>query len=358
MLAAVICGPRDIRVKMVEDPSIQKDEILVKVKACGICGTDIHTYKMGNTSVSRKPLILGHEFSGEIVEVGPAVDGLRAGDKVLGTGYRACGVCHWCQRGLTDRCPYPKVPGEGLDGAFAEYVVVPTPALGKTLFHVPDNLDWEEAATIEPISVACYAVKRARIQTNETVVILGAGMIGQGIVQVCKAMGAHKVIVSEPSAIRLAMVSKLGADMVLNPKETNPIEAVKQATSGEMADVVFECSGSPVAFRQAPHMLRPFARIIQVGMFEENLELSPDLTSLMFAFRNITLRGSGGQRWDMALELVQTGQVKTRDLVTHEFPLDSAKEAFEVQSKSDEAIKVLIKPYVKPSPRGYSRIEN
>jgi len=243
-----------------------------------------------------------------------------------------------------DRCPNPRVPGEGLDGAFAEYVVVPNPALGRTFFHIPEDLGWEEAATIEPISVACYAVKRARIQTNETVVVLGAGMIGQGVVQVCKAMGAPKVIVSEPSAIRLAMASKLGADMALNPRETNPIEAVTEATSGEMADVVFECSGSPVAFRQAPHMVRPFARIIQVGMFEENLELSPDLTSLMFTFRNITLRGSGGQRWDMALELVRTGRVKTGDLITHEFPLDSVKEAFETQAKSDEAIKVLIRP--------------
>ena len=344
MLAAVICGPRDIRVKMVEDPSIQKDEILVKVKACGICGTDIHAYKMGNTSVSKEPLILGHELSGEIVEVGPAVEGLRVGDKVVGTGYRNCRVCPWCQQGLIDRCPNPRVPGEGLDGAFAEYVVVPNPALGRTFFHIPENLDWQEAATIEPISVACYAVKRARIQTDETVVILGAGMIGQGIVQVCKTMGVSKVIVSEPSAIRLAMASKLGADITVNPRETNPIEAVAEATSREMADVVFECSGSPVAFRQAPRMVRPFARIIQVGMFEENLELSPELTSLMFAFRNITLRGSGGQRWDMALELVQTGQVKTRDLITQEFPLEAAKEAFEMQAKSDEAIKVLIKP--------------
>jgi threonine dehydrogenase-like Zn-dependent dehydrogenase len=193
-----------------------------------------------------------------------------------------------------DKCPNPGVPGEGLDGAFAEYVVVPNPALGRTLFRVPENLDWKETATIEPISVACYAVKRAHIQTNETLVILGAGMIGQGIVQVCKAMGARKVIASEPSAIRLAMVSKLGADTALNPKETNPIEAVKQAASGEMADVVFECSGFPAAFRQATDMLRPFGRIIQVGMFEENLELNTELTSLMFAFRNMTLRGSGG----------------------------------------------------------------
>jgi len=340
----MIYGPRDIRLETVEDPGLRKDEILVKVKACGICGTDIHVYKTGGASASKKPIILGHEFSGEIVEVGAAVEGLRVGDKVVGTGYRNCGECYWCQQGQTDWCPNPALPGEGLDGAFAEYVVVPNPALGKMLFHIPEALSWEEAATIEPVSVACYAVRRARIQPNETVVVLGAGMIGQGIAQACRAMGAAKVIISEPSAKRLAMARKLGADTAINPRETDPVEAVTEATSGEMASVVFECSGSPVAFRQAPHMLRAFGRIMQVGMFEQDLELSPDLMSLMCQFRNITLRGCGGQRWDMALELLQTGQVKTRDLITHEFPLDSAREAFDTQLNSDEAIKVLLKP--------------
>lgn len=341
MRAAIINGPSDIRVETVEDPSIQEDEILVKVKACGICGTDVHTYKTGDTSTR----ILGHEFSGEVAEVGVAVEGLRVGDRVVGTGYRNCGGCYWCRQGQPERCPIPAIPGEGLDGAFAEYVVVPNPALGRALFHIPDNLGWEEAATIEPVSISCYSVRRARIQPDETVVVLGAGMIGQGIAQVCKVVGASKVIVSEPSATRRAMVRKLASDMVLDPGETDPIGAVEEATRGELAAVVLECSGSPVAFRQAPLMVRPFGRIMQVGMFEENLELSPELASLMFQFRNITLQGCGGQRWNMAIELVQTGQVRTRDLITHRFPLDSIREAFETQLNPDEAIKVLIKPF-------------
>lgn len=345
MRAAIIYGTGDIRMETVDYPSIKKDEILVKVKACGICGTDIHTYKVGKTSPSRKPAILGHEFSGEIVEVGQSVAGLKAGDKIVGTGYRACGKCHWCQTGQADRCPNPTVPGEGLDGAFAEYVVVPNPALGKTIFRIPENLSWEEAATMEPLSVACFAMTRARIEPNQTVVILGAGMIGQCIAQVCKGMGA-KVIVSEPSIIRLTMARKLGADVALNPRETNPVEAVAEVTSGEMASVVFECSGTPVAFRQAPLLTRPFGRMIQVGMFEDTLELSPELLSLMFNFRNLTLRGSGGQRWDMAVELMRTDQVKTKGLITHKFLLENIKEAFKAQLNSDKAIKVLIEPKV------------
>lgn len=344
MKAAVIYGPRDIRVESVEDPSIRKDEILVKVRACGICGTDLHTYKTGGTATPEKPVILGHEFSGEIVEMGSSVEGLKKGDRVLGTGLRSCGQCHWCRLGQTFRCPNPALPGEGLDGAFAEYVVVPNPAPGRTLFNLPDDMSWEEAAVVEPTAVACYAVRRADIQPDQKVVILGAGMIGLGVVQVCKALGVSKLIVSEPQSARLAVAEKLGAHVTINPQERDPIEAVKEATTEEMADVVFECSGSPVAFCQAPLMIRPFGRIILVGIFEEKVELSPELMTLMFQFRNLTLRGSGGDRWDTALELVRTGQVKIADLITHEFPLDSASEAFETQLNLDKAIKVLIKP--------------
>ena len=344
MKAAVVYGPRDVRVETVKDPVVRSDEILVRVKACGICGTDIHTYRTGGTATPDSPVILGHEFSGEIAELGSGVHGLKVGDRVFGIGYRNCGACYWCRRGEAQRCPNPSVPGEGLDGAFAEYVVVPNPMPGQLLFHVPEAMGWEEAATLEPVSVACYAVRRARIQPNETVVVLGAGMIGQGVAQVSRAAGASRVIVVEPSAVRLDMARKLGADVAINPRETDPVEAVAEATSQLMADVVFECSGSPAAFRQAPLMVRPFGRIMQVGMFEQDLELAPELTSLMFQYRNVTLRGCGGQRWDMALELVQQGRVNTGDLITSQFALDSARQAFEAQLNSDSQIKVMLRP--------------
>ena len=195
---------------------------------------------------------------------------------------------------------------------------------------------------VEPMSVACYAVEQARIKPNETVVVLGAGTIGLGVSQMAKAKGSATVIVSEPSPKRLAIAKKLGADIALNPKEIDVVEAVREATSREMASVVFECSGTPIAFRQALRMTQAFGRVMQVGVFEQNLELEPALLSLM-TVTNLTLRGCGGRKWDMALELVLGGQVKTRDLITHEFSLDNAREAFITQVNSAEAIKVLIK---------------
>ena len=341
MKAAVLHGPRDIRIETVDTPSVCDDEVLVKVVACGICGTDVHAYKKGSGAKPQMRLILGHEFSGEIAQVGSAVQGLSIGDRVIGMGYRNCGSCHQCQQNQPDWCPQPLVPGEGLDGAFAEYVVVPRPVAGKTFFRIPEGLGWEEAATIEPLAVAYYAVTRARIQDKETVVVLGAGMIGQCIAQVCRVMGA-RTIVSEPSPLRLALAEKLGAGRVLNPRDVDPIEAITTATSGEMAGTVFECSGSPVAFHQAVEIARPFGRIVQVGIFENGLEISPEMASTMFAYKNLTLRGSGGQRWDMAMESVRSGQVRTGDLITHRFPLDRIKEGFEAQLDASSSVKVLI----------------
>lgn len=341
MRAARIHGPRDIRSETVADSSVRADEILVKVHACGICGTDVHTYRIG----SPLPVIPGHEFSGEVLEVGPAVHGVHAGDRVVGTGYRNCGQCRACRSSHPERCPNPRVPGEGHDGAIAEYVIVPNPMLDSTLFRIPDGMSWEEAATIEPVAVSCFAARRARIQPEDTVVVLGAGMIGQGVAQACKAMGAYRVIVSEPSAWRRRMAGHLGADVVFDPSAVDAADAVAEATAGDMARVVFECSGSLSAFHQAPLLVRPFGTVVQVAMYEDPIELSPDQMKTMFQFRNLTLRGSGGQRWDMAVEYLKTARVRTEDLITHIFCLDDAKEAFETQLNSSEAIKVLIKPF-------------
>ncbi|MBW1900616.1 MAG: alcohol dehydrogenase catalytic domain-containing protein [Deltaproteobacteria bacterium] len=340
MKAALIYGPGDIRIEDIKDPTISDDEILVRVKTCGICGTDLHYYRAGDPT-TKKPIIPGHEFSGEIVEKGSAVEGLKVGDKIVGTGLRDCGECYWCrhEKGF---CPNPKVPGEGLDGAIAEYVIVPKPMAGALVFQIPESMTWNEAATIEPISISCFAVEEARISEGDIVAVLGAGMIGLGIIQACKAAGAAKVIVSEPSAFRREMAQKLGADLVLNPLETDLFETVADFTTGQMAGVIFECSGSVAAFCQVPQVSGIFGKVMQVGIFEQNLELAPDLAKLMFQFRNITVRGCGGQRWDKALEHILAGTIKTNDLVTQIFPLEEVKEAFATQLNSEKAIKVLI----------------
>lgn len=342
MKAALIHDVRDIRVELIDKPSMKSDEILVKVRACGICGTDLHTYKLGHDVTGKRPVLVGHEWSGEVVEVGSQIRGVAVGERVVGVGLRNCTRCWWCEHGEPEKCRSPLVPGEGLDGAFAEYVVVPNPLPGFMLFRIPDGLRWEQAATIEPLAVACYDVRRARIQPKETVVIMGAGMIGQCIAQVCKATVECRVIVSEPNAFRLGVAGELGADEVVNPKETDLVDFVRQCTGGEMAGVVFDCAGSPLVLSQAISILRRSGRLMQVATYEGNMELTPDLMYRMFQMGNIAWQGCGGQRWDMAMGLVEKGEVKIGRLVTHRFPLDRIGEAFEMQSSAPDCIKVVV----------------
>lgn len=346
MKAALLHGARDLRIEYVETPSIRNDEILVRVRACGICGTDLHTYKTGKDVDGKRPLpiLIGHEFSGEVVEAGSLVNGVAVGDRVVGNGHRNCGECWWCKNGRPQECRSMKVPGAGLDGAFAEFVVVPNPQVGVNFFIVPEGLGWEEAATIEPASVACWDVRHARLRQNETVVILGAGMIGQCIAQICKATSDCTVIVSEPNPFRMNVAQSLGADAVLDPTKTDLLQFVQEYTKGGMAGVVFECAGFPAALEQAVSLLRYSGKLMQVAMTEKDTLLTPELHSRVFQWTSTKWIGCGGQRWDMAVDLLGKGLLKTRELVTHRYPLERILEAFETQATAKDAIKVIVEP--------------
>jgi threonine dehydrogenase-like Zn-dependent dehydrogenase len=350
MKAAVIRGPADIRVETVETPTIRDNEILVKVAACGICGSDLHFYKKGPTVIPKGRTIIGHEWSGEVVEVGSAVQGVRLGSRVTGYGIQMCNVCEACRQGMVLQCPSFGGIGYGLDGSLAEYLVVPNPMPGIILFELPDEMGWEEAAVIEPMTISWYAVDQAQIQPDSTLVVLGAGAIGLGVIQIAKLQGAATVIVSEPSAKRLALARKLGADITIDPRVTDPVEAVKEATSGNMADAVIECSGAPNAFcqglgmlRPAPGMLRRPGTMIQVALFERDIHISPKLMEELTT-GNLMIRGNSGAVWDKAFEAVCQGKLNTKALITHEFRLDEIKQAFEMQLNTEEAIKVVVKP--------------
>ena len=344
MKAALLYGPRDMRVESIDTPVVRDDEILVRVRACGICGTDVHSYKLGEDTSHRRPALLGHEFAGEVVEAGRLATGFNRGDRVAGTGYRTCGQCWWCREGRPERCASPLVPGEGLDGAFAEYVRVPDPVMGTTVFRLPEAMSWAEAATIEPLSVACYDVRRSEIRPTEVVVVMGAGMIGLCIVQVCKARGPCQVIVSEPNQFRRTVALQLGADRVADPSQLDLVQFVRQHTGGDMAGVVFDCAGSPPVLAQAIALLRRGGRLMQVATCEHSLELTPEMMYRAFQLGNIRWQGCGGQRWGEAVDLLSKGQVRTAGLVTHRFNLDQIREAFETQITAADAIKVMVEP--------------
>ena len=339
MKAAILHGPKEFRVENVDDPTLEPNGIIVGVKACGICGSDLHIYHREVSPQAQG--ILGHEWSGEVTEVGSKVTNIKSGDRVTVAG----------------------------GGAYAEYVGIPWAMLNRTVFLLPDDMSYEVGATIEPVSCGVNAAKRAEPKAEDTVVVLGAGMIGQGTWQAFKAMGVSKVIVSEIGKKRLEITRALGPDMVINAAEENPLEKINEITSGEGADIVAECAGSASALQQATMMVRgggywqavmmrrtgaprrpsdrmaidilsDGGKIMLVATYENMVEWQPTIP----VAKGVRMIGCIAGRLGEALDLMRAGKINTKPLVTHEFPLDKITEAFEMQAKPEEAVKVVIKP--------------
>ena len=334
MKAAVFYGPRDIRVKEVSKPVLEEGEILLRVRACGICGSDLHTYRHGMFEELGIPVengsVLGHEFSGEIIEMNGTFPHLHIGDTV-------------CTVGRGGNAEYAKVP------PLATFVTTP----------IPEGVSFEEAATLEPLATSLHAVNLACPVKGETHVIIGAGIIGLGVLQVLKSKHDVKTIVVDLSDKRLNKARELGADTVINAKGEDAVERVREMTGTEilsfmptptgMAQVVYDCAvltkgfaGSP-PLQQALTMLQQNGKIILVSIFEK----LPEFDFNLLVRKGITLFGSWAwtpEEFFAALELIRTGQVDRKKVISHQFPLGRAAEAYETQLREDDAVKVMIIP--------------
>ena len=337
MKAAVLHRAREIIIEEVPFPKVEPDGVIVKVKACGICGSDIHVYKQG----ARGGMRMGHEFSGDIVEVGGNIKGVKEGDRVVAMSGRGCGRCYWCRQGDWLRCPEMVLLGYEVPGAFAEYVSVPNFVMGTYAAKLPKTLSYEEGATAEPLSVALYAVSRAKQQPEDTVVVIGVGVIGLCVIKILKSIGVRQIIASGRRSVRLRLARESGADLVVDTAQEDIVPAVKEATSGRGADTVFDCAGLSDTFHQAIQVVHRGGRVELVGLYEEPISWNP----VIIVVNDITVGGCG-LRFDLpgAVDLMQSGKVNTKPLITHEFALDEAGEAFETQITSQDAVKVLIKP--------------
>ena len=330
MKAAVYHGPRDIRVEQVERPGTGDDEVLVRVRACGICGSDLHMYRLGMFEVLGRPIdedrrIMGHELSGEIVEVGEKVSGFRVGDRITGLGH----------------------------GGFAEYVAVP---VTKRSPHIlPEPISFDDGATLEPLATSLHGVSLGRPSPGETVVVLGAGIIGLGCVQAIRATVDCRVIAVDVSERRLNMAKRLGADAIVNLSETDSVEAVIELTGGAKpvepfgvrggnADLVIDCAGAPSSPNQGLLMLKQkYGRLVLVALFEH----PADLDFNQVVRKHVAIYGSWtwtGDDYRRAIELVESGKVQRRPLISHALDLDDAPEGFAIQDQPGAAIKVVLKP--------------
>jgi len=334
-------GSGNVRLLDVSEPHAGSGQVRVAVRAAGICGTDVHIMHGDVQLKLSPPVVMGHEFSGVIDEIGPGVEGWQIGDRVTAeTAVRTCGRCHACRTGYYNRCSEKELLGYVHNGAFAPYVVV----RADRVHRLPETVDFQSAALTEPLACCVRALcELVCIQPADVVTIAGPGGIGLLSLQLAKNAGAKVLVVgTESDAERLAVAETLGADAVLVAGQDNVDEAVRESSDGEGCDMFVECSGSPAAARMGLELTRRGGQYVQIGLAGSAFEL--DLSLL--AYKELRMVGSLGQRWTAwrrALALLGSGQVQTQPLITHVFSLERWEAAFETMSER-RGIKVLLLP--------------
>lgn len=328
-------GVMDVRTDIVPDPVLEPHGVIIKVKACGICGSDLHVYKR-----DEKGNIFGHEFSGDVVEVGAQVKDITPGMRVTAVGFKPCGECFWCMQGKGHRCSNMALLGYQFPGAMAEYVHVPFAAIGRTVFPLPDELSYEDAASVEPLSISYFSVNRAQPRENESIAVIGLGVIGLYAVQVLKTMGVEKIVASGRRSSRLEAAKICGADVIIDAAKEDIVPAAMDATAKMGVNTVIECAGKQETFDQAVAIARGGGKVMLVGVYEEPLTWEP---SPVIA-KNLALIGCLGGNFPAAIELLRSGKVDAKPLITHRFSLDQAAEAFKTQLSDPDAIKVMFIP--------------
>ncbi|MFZ0959636.1 MAG: galactitol-1-phosphate 5-dehydrogenase [Terriglobia bacterium] len=303
----------------VPDPQIAEHEVLVKVRACGICGSDVHGMD-GSTGRRRPPIIMGHEAAGVIAEVGKQVTGWKKGDRVTFDSTISCGVCWYCQRGWVNLCDNRRVLGVSCEdyrqpGAFAEYIALPN----RILYALPDSVSFEQASMVEPVSVAVHAVERTPVSLGDTAVVMGAGMIGLLVVQALRVAGCGKIIAVdlEPQKLKLALA--LGADVSLKADECDLAAEVKNHTHGRGADIALEVIGLSPTINTAVACLRKGGHLTLVGNFRPAVEIPLQAV----VTRQLTLAGScaSNGEYPACLDLLGRRAINTEALVSATPPL-------------------------------------
>ncbi len=316
-----------VEVRDVPVPEVAGDEVLIRVKAAAICGSDLGIYNYTAAySGMRLPVVMGHEFAGEVAEMGATVEGYAAGDRVLSESVKACGGCGFCKEGMSNLCEGSTLFGIHTDGGFAEYVAVPQGLLHR----IPEGMSYEEAALVEPLSNAVHFVDDVTpFKSGDLVVVQGCGPIGLFSAQLLR-LGGARVIISGlgVDGVRLGIAERLGFEAV-NIDEVDLVEHVMGLTGGRGADVAFVAVGAPPAVKQAMGLVKKRGTITVVGIFGS--EVPVDMTRLVR--RELTVMGAYDAKpvnFPMSISLISEGKVNVRDVLTHRFSLDDAEEAFRV----------------------------
>ena len=342
MRALLLTTPGELSVVDMPVPDYGPDDVLVRVAACGICGSDVHGYD-GSSGRRIPPLVMGHEAAGTIAEVGSQIDGFAVGDRVTFDSTVSCGNCSYCQRGEVNLCEHRQVLGVSCGdyrrhGAFAEYVAVPA----RILYRLPDGLSMEHAALIEAVSIAVHAVRRSHVEKGDVALVVGAGMIGLLVMQVLRHIGCERIVAVDLDESRLSMACESGADLTLVPSD-GVMQQLLECTDGKGFDHSFEVVGFSPTVKMAINSVRKGGTVTLVG----NLAAEVSFPLQSAVTREITLYGTCGSsgEYPQCIELLTSGAIRVDSLISAEASLADGPEWFtRLHSSEPGLMKVLLKP--------------
>lgn len=340
MRVAMYYSNNDVRVEKIPRPKIGQGELLVRVEASGICGSDVMEWYR----INKVPLVLGHEIGGEIVEVGEGVTQYKIGDRVSAAHHVPCNTCHYCLHGHHTVCDTLRKTHFD-PGGFAEYLRLPAINVDRGVFLLPDEVSFEEATFIEPVACVIRGQRLSKIQPGYSILVLGSGIAGLLHIHMAQALGAGIIIATDIVNYRLNVAKQFGANFTLQANEDIPAR-VREINNGRLADVVVICTSSTTAFSQALNSVERGGTVLFFAPTNQGVTI-PLLVNDIFWRNELTLTSSyAGDRADhiMALELIRNRRVRVREMITHRLPLDQTQAGFQLVSEAKESIKVIIEP--------------
>ncbi len=345
MKAAVYEGQESIQLRQVNMPALPQGGLLLRVKACAICGTDVRTFHHGHRS-RQPPWIIGHEIAGQVIQVADSVERLKAGDRVTVAAAVPCGKCRFCVRGWRNMCASVKAHGNHYPGGFAEYMAVMPEVIEQgAISRIPDHVSYDEAAITEPLACVINGQELLNVSLGDTVAVIGAGPVGCMHVEVARARGATRIIHLELQASRLEQARAFGADFYINSDQQEPVKAVHEITDGQGADVVIVACPSREAQEQSLQMAAVRGRISLFGGLPKS-DPYIKFDSNIVHYKEIAVYGaftSSPEQNQSALSLIAAGRINTQALITHTLPLADLVKGIEIIERG-EGLKVVVNP--------------
>ena len=339
MRVAMYYSNNDVRIEEMPRPEVGPDELLVKVMASSICGSDVLEWYR----IKRAPRVLGHEIAGEVVEAGERVKKFKVGDRVTVTHHVPCNTCHYCLSGHQTACE--TLHTTNFDpGGFAEYVRIPWINVDRGTFLLPEEISYEEGTFVEPLGCVVRGQKVARITIGQTLLVLGSGVSGILHIKLAKALGVGRIIATDISSYRMEMARKFGADSVFSGLEFGP-DLLRAVNQGNLADKVIVCTGSIVAAEQALELVDRGGTILFFAVPHPDDKLVIPVNAF---WRNditlVTSYAAAGADLSETIELLKNKRVNVTDMITHRLPLDGTGAGFKLMERADESLKIIIEP--------------